>query len=228
MSVIAANNLRKRYRDVHALDGLSFNVEPGQITGLIGPNGSGKTTAINAILGLNTLDSGELSVLGMNPATQRAQLMTQVAYIADTGILPKWMKVKDMLDFVGRVQPTFNREVAEAHLAKTDIRANKTIQTLSKGMHVQLHLAVVLAIDAPLLVLDEPTLGLDVLYRQRFYDAILNDYFTTERSILVTTHEVREIEHILTNVVLLGYGVDAQGYGVPSSFEDKTIRRWVP
>ena len=206
MSVIEARGLAKRYKDVHALDGLDLALQPGQIMGLIGPNGSGKTTAINAMLGLNQLDSGQLSVMGKDPARERASLMEDVAYIADTGILPRWMKVKDLIDYVANIHPKFNREVAYGHLAKTEIKTNKKVRVLSKGMHVQLHLALVLAIDAPLLVLDEPTLGLDILYRQQFYDAVLNDYFNEERSILVTTHEVREIEHILTDVTFIHKG----------------------
>lgn len=209
MSVLKAEGLAKSYGDNRALDGLSINLEPGQIVGLIGPNGSGKTTAINAILGLNSLDGGVLEVMGKNPSRQRAQLMQDVAYIADTGILPRWMKVRDLLDYVESVHPRFKRRVAEEHLARTEILQDKPIRVLSKGMHVQLHLAVVLATDAPLLVLDEPTLGLDILYRQQFYDAILNDFFNEERSILVTTHEVREIEHILTDVVFMHRGRDA-------------------
>lgn len=208
MSVLEAKNLRKTYKDTRALDGLSLHIEPGQIVGLIGPNGSGKTTAINAILGLNTLDEGDLRVMGKDPSRQRAALMRDIAYIADTGILPKWMKVKDLLDYVQAVHPRFSREVAEQHLGRTDILRHSLVRALSKGMHVQLHLAIVLAIDAPFLVLDEPTLGLDILYRQQFYDAILNDYFNETRSILVTTHEVREIEHILTDVVLINKGRD--------------------
>lgn len=206
MSVILARGLRKTYKDVHALDGFDLSLEPGQILGLIGPNGSGKTTAINAILGLCQLDGGELAVLDQNPHTHRASLMRDVAYIPDTGILPRWMKVADLVDYVQNVHPKFNREVAEGHLAKTEIQANKRVKVLSKGMHVQLHLALVLAIDAPLLVLDEPTLGLDIIYRQQFYDTILNDYFSEGRSILVTTHEVREIEHILTDVAFIHRG----------------------
>ncbi len=206
MAVISAHNLRKSYADVKALDGLDLEVSPGRIVGLIGPNGSGKTTALNAMLGLNHLDDGELSVLGLNPAAERAQLMQQVAYVADTGILPKWMVVSDLLDYVAAVHPRFDPGAAVERLARTDVSMKKKIGVLSKGMHVQLHLAIILAIDAPLLVLDEPTLGLDILYRQQFYDAVLNDYFNEQRSILVTTHEVREIEHILTDVIFIHRG----------------------
>ena len=206
MSVISARNLSKRYGDVRALDGFDLNVERGRIVGLIGPNGSGKTTALQAILGLNQLSSGAIDVLGMNPWSQRDKLMKQVAYIPDTGILPKWMKVRDLLDFVEGVHPGFDINKAKARLASTQIKMDKKVRTLSKGMNVQLHLAIILAIGADLLVLDEPTLGLDILYRQQFYDAVLDDYFTQERSILVTTHEVREIENILTDVVFIHQG----------------------
>ena len=206
MSIILAKQLSKRYGDVAALDGFDLAVEPGRIVGLIGPNGSGKTTALKSILGLSQLDSGALTVLGLNPEQQRARIMQDVAFIADTGILPGWMKVSDLLDYVAGVQPQFDRSLAEQRLAKTDIRLDKKVSVLSKGMHVQLHLALVLAIGAQLLVLDEPTLGLDILYRQQFYDALLNDYFTEQRSILITTHEVREIEHILTDVVFIHRG----------------------
>ena len=204
--VIRATGLRKTFGDVHALDGLDLTVPRGRIVGLIGPNGSGKTTALKAILGLAHLDDGDLQVLGNDPAASRAALMRHVAYIADTGILPRWMKVRDLLAHVARVHPGFDRAVAEAQLASTEIRMDKKVGVLSKGMHVQLHLAIVLAIGAELLVLDEPTLGLDIIYRQQFYDSVLNDYFTHDRSILVTTHEVREIEHILTDVVFIDHG----------------------
>jgi ABC-2 type transport system ATP-binding protein len=206
MNVIDAQGLHKRYGDTHALAGFDLQVAPGRIVGLIGPNGSGKTTAIKALLGLTRPDAGSLSVLGVNPQQQRAELMARTAYIADTGILPGWMKVADLIDFVAGVHTGFDRPLAERTLASTDIRLNKKVKTLSKGMHVQLHLALILAIHAELLILDEPTLGLDILYRQRFYDALLNDYMDGERSIVVTTHEVREIEHILTDVVFIHHG----------------------
>ena len=206
MSVLQARNLVKQFGDVRALDGVDINVERGRIVGLIGPNGSGKTTALQAILGLQQIDSGDISVMGYNPWAERAAMMTQVAYIADTGILPKWMKVRDLLSYVEGVHPNFDRAMAEERLSRTEVRLDKKVSVLSKGMNVQLHLAIILAIGAEFLVLDEPTLGLDILYRQQFYDGVLNDYFTQERSILVTTHEVREIEHILTDVVLIHRG----------------------
>jgi len=206
MTVIQARGLKKSFKDVNALDGFDLQVERGRIVGLIGPNGSGKTTALKAMLGLSELEGGELSVLGHHPMSARAQLMEKVAYIADTGTLPKWMKVNDLLNYVAAVHPNFDRSVALAQLQRTEISLNKKVRVLSKGMHVQLHLAIVLAIGADLLVLDEPTLGLDILYRQQFYDGVLNDYYNAQRSILITTHEVREIEHILTDVVFIHKG----------------------
>ncbi len=206
MSVLSAVDVRKRYGDVAALDGFDLDVGEGRIVGLIGPNGSGKTTALNALLGLNQIDSGTMEVLGLDPQRERAALMEQVAYIADTGILPKWMRVRDLLAYARDVHPHFHMDAALERLSRTDVRLDKKVRVLSKGMHVQLHLAIILAIDARLLVLDEPTLGLDIIYRQNFYDAVLNDYFHDQRSILVTTHEVREIEHILTDVVFIHRG----------------------
>ncbi len=206
MSLIQASGLSKSYGDTQALNGFDLNVEPGRIVGLIGPNGSGKTTALKSILGLLRLDGGTLDVLGLNPYRQRKELMARTAYIADVGILPRWMRVDHLLDFIEGVHASFNRSVAEAALEKTDINFSKKIHVLSKGMNVQLHLAIALAIDAEILVLDEPTLGLDILYRQRFYDSVLNDYYQEDRSILITTHEVREIEHLLTDVVFIHRG----------------------
>ena len=206
MTLVQAQGLSKRFGDVRALDGFDLTVEPGQIVGLIGPNGSGKTTALKAILGLSRLDGGNIQAFGLDPFKHRPDLMRRTAYIADTGILPRWMRIRDLLAFVASVNPAFDRNRAEAALSNTEIRPEKKVGTLSKGMTVQLHLAIVLAVNAELLVLDEPTLGLDILYRQRFYDALLNDYFAEQRAILVTTHEVREIEHILTQVVFIDRG----------------------
>jgi ABC-2 type transport system ATP-binding protein len=206
MSVIEARGLEKSYRDVHALAGFDLTLAPGQIMGLIGPNGSGKTTAIKTILGLCHRKSGELSVLGMDPAKHRTAVMRETAYIADTGILPRWMKIADLIDCFEGLHPSFDRARLDAALEDTEIRRDKKVQTLSKGMNVQLHLALIMAIDARLLVLDEPTLGLDQIYRQKFYHSLVNDYASAERSILITTHVVREIEHLLTDVVFVNHG----------------------
>lgn len=204
--LIEARGLVRTFGAVHALDGFDLTVEPGRIVGLIGPNGSGKTTALRAILGLSALNGGSLDVAGFNPWRQRDQMMHDVAYIPDTGILPRWMRVRDLVDYVENVHPRFRRPKAEALLAKTTVDASRIVSTLSKGMQVQLHLSLILAIDAKLLVLDEPTLGLDVLYREQFYDTLLGDFMDGGRSILVTTHEVREIEHVLTDVVFISKG----------------------
>ena len=208
MTLLYARNLRKSFGDVQALDGFDLAVEPGQILGLIGPNGSGKTTALKAILGLVRLDGGEVGCFGVDPFRNRRKIMQRTAYIADTGILPRWMKVKDLLGFVAGVNPAFDRGVAQATLTKTDIGLEQRVRTLSKGMVVQLHVAIVLATNAELLVLDEPTLGLDILYRQQFFDALLNSYFAQQRAIVIATHEVREIEHILTHVLFIDRGRD--------------------
>lgn len=206
MSVVRALGLEKGYGDTQALDGFSLTLQASQIMGLIGPNGSGKTTALKAILGMLSVDAGELDVLGFSPRPDRARMMEDVAYIADTGILPRWMRVRDLLRYLDGVHPKFSLAQAQERLSLTDIRPEKRIGGLSKGMHVQLHLAIVLSMDARLLVLDEPTLGLDILHRQQFYDALLEDYVDAKRSILVTTHEVREIEDILTDVAFIHRG----------------------
>jgi ABC-2 type transport system ATP-binding protein len=204
-TIIEARGLTKNYGDTPALRGIELNVQSGRIVGLIGPNGSGKTTAIKAILGLTGFD-GELKVLGKDPRTERNDLMNEVCFIADVAVLPRWIKVSQALDFVAGVHPRFDRKRAEDFLAKTDIRLDRRVRQLSKGMVTQLHLALILAIDARLLVLDEPTLGLDLLFRRSFYDNLLNDYFNKERTILVTTHQVEEIENILTDVIFLQRG----------------------
>jgi ABC-2 type transport system ATP-binding protein len=204
-TIIEARGLTKNYGDTPALRGIDLNVQAGRIVGLIGPNGSGKTTAIKAILGLTGFD-GELKVLGKDPRTERNDLMNEVCFIADVAVLPRWIKVSQALDFVAGVHPRFDRKRAEEFLAKTDIRLDRRVRQLSKGMVTQLHLALILAIDARLLVLDEPTLGLDLLFRRSFYDNLLNDYFDKERTILVTTHQVEEIENILTDVIFLQRG----------------------
>lgn len=205
MTVIEAHGLRKAYGATVALDGIDLQVEEGRILGLIGPNGAGKSTALNAILGL-TPYQGELRVLGRNPWDQRDHLMRDVSFIADVAVLPRWARVSQLLEFVGGVHPRFDRAKAEGFLAKTTIRMNSKVRELSKGMVTQLHLALVMAIDARLLVLDEPTLGLDILYRKQFYDSLLNDYFDRSRTILVTTHQVDEIQDVLTDVMFIDRG----------------------
>ena len=204
-AVIEARGLTKSYGATRALDGVSFSVEPGRIVGLIGPNGAGKITALKAILGL-TAFAGELSVLGLDPRTRRDELMREVCFIADVAVLPRWLRVGQALDFVDGVHPRFDRARASEILSKTDIRMTSRVRELSKGMVTQLHLALVMAIDARLLVLDEPTLGLDLLYRRKFYDTLLNDYFDKERTILLTTHQVEEVEQLFTDVIFINHG----------------------
>lgn len=204
-TLIKARGLTKHYGTTAALDGVDFDIEEGRIVGLIGPNGAGKTTALKAILGLTPFD-GELEVLGLDPRKQRDKLMQQVCFIADVAVLPRWLKVCQALDFVAAVHPRFSRDKAEHFLSRTEIKKDKRVRELSKGMVTQLHLALVMAIDARLLVLDEPTLGLDILYRKEFYSSLLNDYFDGERTILVTTHQVEEIEKILTDLMFIKHG----------------------
>jgi len=205
MACIDARGLAKAYKTTVALDGVDLTVEEGRIVGLIGPNGAGKSTALQAILGL-TEYQGELKVLGRDPWAERDALMRDVCFIADVAVLPRWMRVWQALDYVEGVHPRFDRAKAETLLAKTQIQTKSRVRELSKGMVTQLHLALVMAIDARLLVLDEPTLGLDLLYRKAFYDSLLNDYFDGTRTILVTTHQVEEVQHILTDVVFLNRG----------------------
>ncbi|MFZ0419397.1 MAG: ABC transporter ATP-binding protein [Candidatus Sulfotelmatobacter sp.] len=205
MTVIEARGLRKTFGTTIALDGVNLRVEEGRILGVIGPNGAGKTTALNAILGL-TPYQGELKVLGRNPWNERDQLMRDVCFIADVAVLPRWMRVSQALDYVAGVHPRFDRAKAEGFLAKTTIQHTSKIRHLSKGMVAQLHLALVMAIDARLLVLDEPTLGLDILFRKQFYDSLLNDYFDRSRTIVVTTHQVEELQHILTDLMFMDRG----------------------
>jgi ABC-2 type transport system ATP-binding protein len=204
-AVIEARGLTKAYGATRALDGVSFSVEPGRIVGLIGPNGAGKTTALKAILGLTSF-AGELRVLGLDPRSQRDQLMRDVCFIADVAVLPRWLRVAQAVDFVEHVHPRFDRSIAENFLTKTDIKRGSRVGQLSKGMVTQLHLALILAIDARLLVLDEPTLGLDLLYRRQFYDTLLNDYFDKERTIVLTTHQVEEVEQLFTDVIFINHG----------------------
>ncbi len=205
MACIEAHGLRKAYGGTVALDGINLQVEEGRIVGLIGPNGAGKTTALNSILGLTSYE-GTLRVLGRDPWSQRADLMRDVCFIADVAVLPRWMRVSQALDYVAGVHPRFDRAKAEGFLTKTNLRRTSKVRELSKGMVTQLHLALVMAIDAKLLVLDEPTLGLDILYRKQFYDSLLNDYFDRSRTILVTTHQVDEIQNILTDVMFIDRG----------------------
>jgi ABC-2 type transport system ATP-binding protein len=205
MACIEARGLRKAFGTTIALDGVDLRVEEGRILGLIGPNGAGKTTALNAILGLTAYD-GELRVLGRDPWSERDQLMRDVCFIADVAVLPRWARVSQLLEYIAGVHPRFDRAKAESFLAKTTIRQTNKVRELSKGMVTQLHLALVMAIDARLLVLDEPTLGLDILYRKQFYDSLLNDYFDRNRTIIVATHQVDEIEHVLTEVMFIDRG----------------------
>jgi ABC-2 type transport system ATP-binding protein len=205
MSCIEARGLRKNFGTTMALDGVDLRVEEGRIVGLIGPNGAGKTTALNAMLGL-TPYQGELKVLGRDPWASRNELMRDVCFIADVAVLPRWIRVSQALDYVAGVHPRFDRAKAEGFLAKTNIKSANKVRELSKGMVTQLHLALVMAIDAKLLVLDEPTLGLDILYRKQFYDSLLNDYFDRSRTILVTTHQVEEVQNVLTDVMFIDRG----------------------
>lgn len=202
---ISANNLCKSYGDFKALNDVNISIEKGQIVGLIGANGAGKTTMINTILGLTSYE-GELDVLGYNPHTERDQLMKEVCFISDVATLPRWIKVKETIEFVEGVHPNFSRKKALGFLEKTSIPMDKKVGKLSKGMIVQLHLALIMSIDAKILVLDEPTLGLDIMYRKTFYDQLLEDYFDEDRTIIVTTHQVDEIENILTDVIFIREG----------------------
>jgi len=204
-AVITASGLSKRYKSTLALDNVSFQIAPGRIVGLIGPNGAGKTTALKAILGLTDF-TGELNVLGFDPRKQRDKLMGEVCFIADVAVLPRWIRVSEVVDFVANVHPRFDRTKCEAFLARTKLQAGQRVRQMSKGMIVQLHLALVMAIDAKLLILDEPTLGLDILYRKQFYHSLLEDYFDENKTIIVTTHQVEEVEQILTDLMFIRDG----------------------
>ena len=219
MTCIEAHGLRKAYRSRVAVDSIDLHVEEGRILGLIGPNGAGKTTVLNSILGLTSY-GGTLNVLGRNPWTQRNDLMRDVSFIADVAVLPRWMRVSQALDYVAGVHPRFSRAKAEAFLSRTNIKRKSKVRELSKGMVTQLHLALVMAIDARLLVLDEPTLGLDLLYRKQFYDSLLNDYFDSTRTIVITTHQVEEIENVLTDLMFIRDGRIV----LSSSMEDLELR----
>jgi ABC-2 type transport system ATP-binding protein len=205
MACIEARGLRKTFGTTVALNGIDLCVQEGRILGLIGPNGAGKTTALDAILGLIPYE-GELKVLGRDPWTQRDELMRQVSFIADVAVLPRWARVSQLLEYVAGVHPRFDRAKAEGFLTRTTIKSASKVRELSKGMVAQLHLALVMAIDAQLLVLDEPTLGLDILYRKQFYDSLLNDYFDHRRTIVVTTHQVEEVQNVLTDLMFINCG----------------------
>jgi ABC-2 type transport system ATP-binding protein len=204
-SVVSARQVSKRYGKVTAVENVSFEIEKGRILGLIGPNGAGKTTLLKAVLGLTDCE-GELSVLGLNPFRRRKELMRQISFIADVAVLPRWIRVTQLLDFVAATHPNFSRQRAEKLLAETSVRRDAKVRELSKGMVTQLHLAIIMAIDAQLLVLDEPTLGLDIIFRKEFYANLLGDYFDQERTILITTHQVEEIERLLTDVMFISDG----------------------
>lgn len=205
MACIEAQGLRKVFGSTVALDGINLHVQEGHILGLIGPNGAGKTTALNAILGLIPYE-GQLNVLGRDPWHQRDQLMRDVCFIADVAVLPRWIRVWQAIDYLCGIHPRFDRKKAESFLSKTTIKRRCKVRELSKGMVAQLHLALVMAIDAKLLVLDEPTLGLDILYRKQFYDSLLNDYYDHNRTIVVTTHQVGEIQDVLTDLMFINHG----------------------
>jgi ABC-2 type transport system ATP-binding protein len=205
VTIVSARDLNKRFGSTNAMHNVSFDIEPGSIVGLIGPNGAGKTTTLKAILGLTDFE-GSLAVLGRDPRHGRHEIMKRVCFIADVGVLPRWMKVSDALNYVGGVHDRFNREKALALLAETDISLNQRVKQLSKGMVTQLHLALVMSIDVDLLVLDEPTLGLDILYRKSFYERLLNDYFDKSTSIIISTHQVEEIESLLTHLLFINQG----------------------
>ena len=204
-SLVRASNVSKRFKDVRAVDDVSFEIDKGKIMGLIGPNGAGKTTLLKAVLGLTDCD-GQLSVLGLDPFRQRKQLMQNICFIADVAVLPRWIKVTQLLDFMEATHPNFSRSHAEELLSRTKVRKEAKVRELSKGMVTQLHLSIITAIDARLLVLDEPTLGLDIIFRKEFYGNLLNDYFDGERTILITTHQVEEIENLLTDIMFINEG----------------------
>jgi ABC-2 type transport system ATP-binding protein len=224
--LIVARGLTKSYGATHALNDATFKVSAGRIVGLIGPNGAGKTTALKAVLGLARFQ-GELSVLGLDPYHQRHKLMQDVCFIADVAVLPRWIRVRQLINLVAATHPKFRRDVCEQFLARTDIKRDSRVKELSKGMVTQLHLALVMAIDAKLLVLDEPTLGLDILMRKQFYETLLNEYFDEQRTILVTTHQVEEIEHILTDLIFIDRGrivLDATMDEVQESYAQVAVR----
>lgn len=219
-SVVGARNVSKSYGSIRAIDDVSFDIEKGKITGLIGPNGAGKTTLLKAVLGLTDC-RGSLSVLGLDPFRQRKELMQNICFIADVAVLPRWIRVTQLLDFIEAVHPRFSRSRAEELLSQTKVRPDAKVRELSKGMVTQFHLSIITAIDAKLLVLDEPTLGLDILFRKEFYGNLLNDYFDGERTILITTHQVEEIENLLTDIMFINDGkivLDASMEDLPERY----------
>ena len=221
-SLVTARGVSKHYGAVRAVDNVSFEIEKGKIMGLIGPNGAGKTTLLKAVLGLTDCD-GELSVLGLDPFRQRKQLMQNICFIADVAVLPRWIRVTQLLDFIQSIHPNFSRSHADELLARTKVRRDAKVRELSKGMVTQLHLSIITAIDAKLLVLDEPTLGLDIIFRKEFYGNLLNDYFDGERTILITTHQVEEIENLLTDIMFINDGrilLDAAMESLPANYAE--------
>jgi ABC-2 type transport system ATP-binding protein len=219
-SLVSARNVSKSFGTLRAVDDVSFDIEKGRIMGLIGPNGAGKTTLLKAVLGLTDCE-GSLSVLGLDPFRQRRELMQNICFIADVAVLPRWIKVSQLLDFLASVHPNFSRKRAEELLRETDIKATSKVRELSKGMVTQLHLSIITAIDAKLLVLDEPTIGLDIIFRKEFYSNLLNDYFDDERTIIITTHQVEEIENLLTDVMFINHGrivLDSSMDSIPDTF----------
>jgi ABC-2 type transport system ATP-binding protein len=219
-SLVSARNVTKSFGNFRAVDDVSFNIEKGRIMGLIGPNGAGKTTLLKAVLGLTDCQ-GSLSVLGLDPFRQRKELMQNICFIADVAVLPRWIRVSQLLNFLESVHPKFSRARAEELLQKTDINAKSKVRELSKGMVTQLHLSIITAIDAKLLVLDEPTIGLDIIFRKEFYGNLLNDYFDEERTIIITTHQVEEIENLLTDVMFINHGkvvLDSQMDDIPEKY----------
>lgn len=224
-ALIEAKGISKSYGRQRALDGVSFSIQPGAITGLIGPNGAGKTTALKALLGLCSF-TGELNVAGRDPRAQRHLLMEDVCFIADVGILPKWLRVSQAIDFVDGIHPRFNRQKAERLLASTDVKHSSKIKELSKGMVTQLHLALIMAIDVRVLVLDEPTLGLDIMYRKEFYDRLLSEYYDAEKTVIISTHQVEEIENLLTQLLFIQQGriiLDIAMDEIPARFHEIAV-----
>lgn len=221
-SLVTASGVSKHFGDLRAVDDVSFEIEKGKIVGLIGPNGAGKTTLLKALLGLTDCQ-GQLSVLGLDPFRQRKEMMKNICFIADVAVLPRWIRVSDLLDFVESTHPNFQRSRAEEFLKATKIKRNSKVRELSKGMVTQLHLSIIMAVDAKLLVLDEPTLGLDIIFRKEFYGNLLNDYFDGERTILITTHQVEEIENLLTDIMFINGGkiiLDRSMESIPESYTE--------